>query len=167
MSLSLIAAIAENNCIGKGGELPWNIPEDMKHFKDVTTGHPVLMGRKTWESIPEKFRPLPKRKNIIITRQTDYAIPVDVKLYSSIEDAMNAHADEEIMVIGGAEIYKQTIDIADTLYITHVARTVDGDAFFPDIDDAVWKETERDDRDGFSFVTYKRSTEGSRRTTTI
>lgn len=156
MSLSLIAALASNNCIGKGGKLPWNIPEDMQHFKDVTMGHPVLMGRKTWESIPEKFRPLPKRKNLVITRDANYPVPNEVEVHTSITEALEHHPGEEIMVIGGADIYRQTLDVAETLYITHVYRSVDGDAFFPEIKPDVWKETEREEREGFAFVTYKK-----------
>ncbi len=154
MSLSLIAAIAENNCIGKSGGLPWYLPEDLAHFKKVTSGKTVLMGRKTWESLPEKFRPLPNRKNIVITRQSDYPVPADVECYGTIDEALTSHKDETIMVIGGAEIYKQTIDQANTLFITHIHKIIDGDAFFPEIKKNLWQETEREDRDGFSFVTY-------------
>lgn len=156
MSLSLIAGISQNNCIGLNGQLPWHIPEDLKHFREVTSGKTVLMGRKTWESLPEKFRPLPNRINIVITRQTDYSVPAGVEVYATIDEAVAAHPNEEIMVIGGAEIYKQTIDKAEKLYVTHVNQAVDGDAFFPTIDLTVWQENEREDRDGFSFVTYTR-----------
>lgn len=151
-----VVAIAENNCIGKDGTLPWHLPEDLKHFKKVTTGKIVLMGRKTWESLPEKFRPLPNRKNIVITRNESYAVPQDVNVYNTIDAALAAHTGEDIMIIGGGQIYAQTMDAADTLYITHVAQSVDGDAFFPEIDSAHWKEIERDDREGYSFVTYTR-----------
>ncbi len=154
--LSLIAAISKNNCIGKDNQVPWHIPEDLKHFKEVTTGKAVLMGRKTWESIPEKFRPLPKRKNIVITRQKDYPVPAGVELYQEIEAALTAHPNEEIMVIGGAEIYRQTIARADRLYITEVNQVADGDAFFPEIDTSVWKEVGRENHTGFSFVIYER-----------
>ncbi len=154
--LSLIAGISQNNCIGLNGQLPWHIPEDLKHFREITAGKTVLMGRKTWESLPEKFRPLPNRTNIIITRQTDYTVPTGVEVYATIGEATTKHPNEEIMVIGGAEIYKQTIEQANTLYITHINQTVVGDAFFPEIDLNVWKETERGDHEGFSFVTYTR-----------
>lgn len=153
--LSIIAGISQNNCIGLNGQLPWNIPEDLKHFREVTTGKTVLMGRKTWESLPEKFRPLPNRINLIITRQTDYVVPAGVEVYATIEEAVVKHP-EEIVVIGGAEIYKQTIMQADRLYITHINQTIAGDAFFPEIDMAVWQESARQDHDGFSFVTYTR-----------
>lgn len=155
--IALIAAISENNCIGKSGTLPWHIPEDLKRFKTITTGHTVLMGRKTWESIPEKFRPLPNRKNIVVTRNTDYAVPVGVVLYHSVEEVLK-HEKGDIMVIGGAEIYTQSITLADTLYITHIRTFIeDGTAFFPTIDAKIWKETEREDHEHFSFVTYTKN----------
>lgn len=156
MPLSLVAAVSKNNCIGINNKLPWHLPEDFKHFKEVTAGKIVLMGRKTWESLPEKSRPLPGRKNIVITRQQNYAVPGGVEVYPDIQTAISAHPNEEIMVIGGAEIYRQTMGIARTLYITHVDKIVEGDAFFPDIDSKVWQEITREDFNGFSFVTYKK-----------
>lgn len=152
--LAIIAAISENNCIGKDNALLWNIPEDMKNFKDITSGHIVLMGRNTWESIPEKFRPLPNRKNIVITRDENYLLPEDVEKYFSIGEALKKYKNENVFVIGGASIYKQTIDIADKLYITEVHKTFDGDVFFPEIDKNIWQEVEREDFDGFSFFQY-------------
>jgi dihydrofolate reductase len=154
--ITLIAAMSRNACIGKDGSLPWRIPEDMAHFKEITMGHPVLMGRKTWESIPEKFRPLPGRQNIVVTRQDTYTLPENVERASSVEEALLMHATEDIFVIGGAEVYRAAMDQADRLEITHVNQTVEGDAFFPDIDAAIWTEAAREDHDGFSFVTYER-----------
>ncbi len=154
--LALIAAIANNNCIGKGGKLPWHVPEDLAYFKKITKGTVVIMGRKTWESIPTAFRPLPHRTNVVLTSQEGYAVPKGVEVYQELAKALDAHRAENIMIIGGATIYNQTIDKADTLYITYIHETVHGDAFFPTIDPAVWRETDRDDRDGFSFVTYRR-----------
>lgn len=157
MSLSLIAAVSKNNCIGKNGELPWHIPEDMKHFKAVTKDKVVLMGRKTWESIPEKFRPLPKRKNVIITRKEDYRAPEDVDVFHSVKEALDSYKDQNIICIGGGEIYSLCMKDADRLYMTHIDKQVDAcDTFFPHIDTEIWKETEREDHDGFSFVTYER-----------
>ncbi len=154
--IQVIAAVSENNVIGRDGDLPWHLPEDLKRFKKLTTGHPVLMGRKTWESIPEKFRPLPGRTNILVTRQKEYDAPDGVKIYSDVNEALNAHSDEDLFVIGGGEIYRQTIDRADVIYLTRVHREIEGDSFFPEIDPSVWEETERDDRDDFSFLTYER-----------
>jgi len=152
--LSLIAAVAQNNCIGKKNDLPWNIPEDLKHFKDITSGHIVLMGRNTWESIPEKFRPLPNRKNIVITRDIKYMVPKGVEVYSSIDEALEKYKKQDLFIIGGASIYKQTIEKADKLFITEVHQFVDGDAFFPEIDKNIWQEVDRDNREYFSFVKY-------------
>ncbi|MFA7245120.1 MAG: dihydrofolate reductase [Candidatus Magasanikbacteria bacterium] len=152
--LSLIAAISENNCIGKNNALPWNIKEDMKHFKEITSGNIVLMGRNTWESIPERFRPLPNRKNIVITRDENYLLPENVEKYFSIEEALEKYKNENVFIIGGASIYKQTIDIADKLYITEVHKTFDGDVFFPEINKNIWKEVGREDFGEFSFVEY-------------
>lgn len=154
MSITLVAAIAQNNCIGENGKLPWNIKEDMEHFKNITMGHIVLMGRKTWESIPKKFRPLPQRKNIVITRQENYIVSEDVEVYSTLEAALEKYKDQNIMVIGGAEIYKQIFSKADVLEITHVHQPVEGDAFFPEIDKNIWQENKREDFEKFSFVTY-------------
>ncbi|MSU75227.1 MAG: dihydrofolate reductase [Candidatus Magasanikbacteria bacterium] len=156
MPLSLIAAIAKNNCIGKSNALPWYLPEDLKHFKKLTTGKIVLMGRKTWESIPEKFRPLPNRLNIVVTHQANIKFTPGVEVYHTIDDAMAAHLNDEIMVIGGGEIYRQTFERAATLYITEVHQNVDGDVFFPEIDKKIWRETERENHETFSFVTYER-----------
>lgn len=154
--ITLIAALSRNACIGANGSLPWRIPEDMAHFKELTMGHVVIMGRKTWESIPETFRPLPGRQNVVVTRQQTYPLPEGVERASSVEDALLMHATDDVFVIGGAEVYRASMDQADRLEITHVNKTVEGDAFFPDIDEKTWIETTREDHDGFSFVTYER-----------
>lgn len=155
MPLSLIAAVSENGVIGNKGALPWHFTEDMKRFKELTVGHVVMMGRKTWESLPEKFKPLPGRTNVVITRQQEYNVPAGVERYGSIDDALTVHPNDTVFVIGGAELYRHTIDRADTLYITEVHREVEGDAFFPAIDPSKWRETKREDRGEYSFVTYK------------
>jgi dihydrofolate reductase len=158
MPLSLIAAVARNRVIGKDGALPWYLPEDLKRFKQLTMGNVVVMGRKTWESIPKKFRPLPDRTNVVVTRQPDYPVPKDVERFASIDEALAAHRDDKLYVIGGAELYRQTIDRAEALEITELDRNAEGDVLFPVIDPLVWHETEREPRDGFSFVTYRRKT---------
>jgi dihydrofolate reductase len=115
------------------------------------------MGRKTWESLPEKFRPLPNRKNVIITRQTDYAVPAGVEVFNSLDEAYAAHSQDEVMVMGGAQIYAQALERARRLYVTHVEREVEEcAAFFPAIDPGVWLETNRESHPDFSFVTYER-----------
>jgi dihydrofolate reductase len=155
--ISLVAAVAQNNCIGKNGDLPWDIPADMKRMRALTLGKVLIMGRKTWESIPLHRRPLPMRTNVVISRNNAYKVPDGVEVYSSINAAIAAHPNEEIVGFGGTKIFADMIDMADTLEITHVHQTVDScDAFFPRIDPAVWAETWREDHDGFAFVTYKK-----------
>lgn len=157
MTISMIAAIAKNNCIGKNGKLPWNIPEDMKRFREITNNKPVIMGRKTWESIPERFRPLPNRTNIIVTRQNQYQVSNDVMVTNSLTEALQkTQTAAEVMIIGGSELYKEGIEQANKLYITHINQTVDGDVFFPTIDLTIWKETSRDQHADFTFSTYER-----------
>ncbi len=154
--VSIIAAIAKNNCIGKDGTLPWQLPEDLKRFRALTTGKVVIMGRKTWDSIPEKFRPLPNRTNVVITRQSDFAVPEGVTIFSSLEAALQKYAHEDVMIIGGSQIYAAAMPLAKTLYITHVDQEVDGDAFFPMIDTSIWKEIEHEKYPGYTFSTYAR-----------
>jgi len=157
MSISLVAAISQNSCIGKNGALPWDIPEDMKRVKELTVGRVVIMGRKTWESIPEKFRPLPKRTNVVITSQENYPLPDGVECFENVRHAIASHQGEDIVGFGGQRIFEDMIDLADTLEITHVHQTIDVcDAFFPPIDENVWQETARKDFNGFHFSTYSR-----------
>jgi dihydrofolate reductase len=137
--ISLIAAIGKNNELGKGNDLLWKLPIDQKFFRETTSGHPVIMGRKTFESLG---RPLPNRRNVIITRDKKYK-KAGVEITHSLEEALNLFKDskDEVFIIGGAEIYKQSMDIADRLYITHIqAEDKDADAFFPEIIPIVWNE---------------------------
>ncbi|TBR43524.1 type 3 dihydrofolate reductase [Marinomonas agarivorans] len=139
--LSLIVAMSENRVIGINNSLPWHLPNDLQYFKKVTMGKPIIMGRKTYESIG---RPLPGRRNIIITRQKDYAGQVKhdgIDVVSSLDAAIQLGEDiafveghEEVFVIGGADIYQQALSKADRLYITHVLAHVEGDAYFPEVD---------------------------------
>jgi len=155
--LALIAAVAKNNCIGINNQLPWNIPEDLKHFKEITKGKTVMMGRKTFESILSYLgKPLPGRKSIVISRNVDYKVPEGVEIFSNWEEAVKKHANEEVFVIGGASLYAQTINFADTLYITHVNKEVNGDSFFPLIDSKKWKVISEEKQNGFRFATYKK-----------
>lgn len=155
--VALIAALGTKNIIGNNNKLPWNIPEDLKHFKDLTNRHVVVMGRKTYESIlGYRGKPLPNRTNVVITKNTEFKAMEGVEIYHAFQDAFGAHANEDIFVIGGAEIYKQAIELADKLYITHVQGSYEGDAFFPTIDPALWKEISREPHEGYSFVEYVR-----------
>jgi dihydrofolate reductase len=154
--VTLIAAVAANRTIGKDGQLVWRNKEDMAHFKELTTGKVVIMGRKTWESIPPKFRPLPDRTNVVVTRNKHYVLPDNVMSAASVEEALYRYRMADIMVMGGAEIYAASIGKADCLELTEVAAELDGDTFFPEVDKAIWKETARIEKEGFAFVTYHR-----------
>jgi dihydrofolate reductase len=134
--VALIAALgAKTRAIGKNGRLLWHIPEDLKRFKALTSGHPVIMGRKTWESLPEKFRPLPNRTNIVVTRDPSYAAPgalVAASLDAALAAAASAPGSEEIFVIGGGELYTAALPFAYRLYLALVDSDAPGDAFFPE-----------------------------------
>lgn len=159
----VIAAVAEaNRVIGKAMDLPWHLPEDMKRFKRLTTGHPILMGRRTFESLLHQFGgPLKNRRNVVLTSQPDAVPPYpDVEAYPSIDAAMAAVADEAIVFIGGgAEIYEQFLPRADRLELTLVEGHYEGDTFFPPFEhlvSSVFEVRDVDERDGFRFVTYVR-----------
>lgn len=156
MTLTLIAAAAENNALGKDNDLVWHLPDDFKRFKQITSGHYIIMGRKTFESFP---KPLPNRTHVIITRQKDYKAEGCI-VVNSLDDAIAAcPKGEEIFVIGGGEIYKQSIDRADKIELTRVHTTVDADAFFPSIDNSKFKLVDeeyhpKDEKHKFDY-TYK------------
>jgi dihydrofolate reductase len=165
MVISLIVAISENNVIGKNNSLPWHLPADIKYFRDTTVGHCVIMGRKNYDSIPEKYRPLNGRTNIIVTRQKDFKAK-DCIVFNSIEHALNEAKkknETEVFIIGGADIYNQTIDVADKIYLTKIHHAFDGDTFFPKIDANRWKkmiqkDVQPDEKNKFpfSFCVYEK-----------
>jgi len=138
MRIAMIAAMANNRVIGKNNQMPWHLPADLKHFKKVTLGKPVIMGRKTYQSIGKA---LPGRRNIVISRQNE-AQSTDAEWVQSLEQALALlQHDAEVMIIGGAEIYRQVLPLADTLYITDIELDVEGDAYFPDYQMAArWQE---------------------------
>jgi dihydrofolate reductase len=141
--ISLIAAMARNRVIGRDGDLPWRLPEDLRHFRALTIGKPVIMGRKTCESLG---RALPQRRNLVVTRQKDYKAAEGFTVCTSLEEALAACADApEIMVIGGAEIYAQALARADRIYLTVIDHDFEGDAVFPVLGDE-WQEVEREER---------------------
>jgi dihydrofolate reductase len=158
---TLIVAVAENNAIGKDNKLIWHLSKDLKRFKALTSGHHIIMGRKTFESFP---KPLPNRTHVVITRQKDYQVPDGIIVVNSLEAAMAAStADTQPFIIGGAQIYEQALAIADTIELTRVHHDFEADAFFPDLDPTVWKEVHNEfhTKDAnhayeFSFITYKR-----------
>jgi len=137
-TLSIIVAAAENNAIGKDNQLLWHLPADLKHFKALTTGHTIIMGRKTFDSIG---KPLPHRRSIVISRDRELKIE-GAEVVNTLNDALERGANEsEIFVIGGAEVYRLVMPFADKIYMTRVHQTMDGDAFFPEIDSEIWLET--------------------------
>jgi dihydrofolate reductase len=140
--LTIIAAIGENNALGKNNQLIWHLPADLKRFKKVTTGHHIIMGRKTFESLG---KPLPNRTTIIVTRDKNYTAEGCLVVNSLSDAVKTASSDENPFILGGAEIYKQSLEIADILDLTFVHHTFDADVFFPEIDKTIWKETFRED----------------------
>ena len=157
--LHVIAAVASNGVIGSAGKLPWHLPEDLKHFKALTSGHPVIMGRRTWESLG---RPLPERENIVVTRNRNYEAP-GASVASSLGAALALCADAPVaFVIGGAELYAEALESADVLWLTEVQRSFDGDTRFPEFDRTRWREVERRPHTAagglrFDFVRYERA----------
>lgn len=155
MPVTLIVAQASNRCIGKDGGLPWHIPEDLKHFRQCTMGKTVLMGRKTWESLPEKYRPLPGRKNVVITRDASFKAEGAI-LFHDLEEALKTLKDDDIWVIGGAEIFKYCLPFAQKIELTQIDIPYDGDTFFPEISPQAWGSTKEEKHDGYSFISYSR-----------
>ena len=165
MVLSLIAAVSENNVIGRNNELPWHLPADMKFFKDKTMGHCVVMGRKNFDSIPDKYRPLSGRTNIVITRNTHIHFDGAVKAHSLHEAIQIAKEknESECFIIGGGEIFKHAIDVGDRIYLTRIHHHFEGDVHFPEVDQKKWKqvsiqEFQPDEKNkyGFSIITLDR-----------
>ncbi|GCC51933.1 dihydrofolate reductase [Chryseotalea sanaruensis] len=165
MTISLIAALAKNRIIGKDNDLPWHLPDDMKFFMQSTKGHCVIMGRKNYDSLPPKYRPLANRTNIVVTRQKDFKAE-GCHVVHSLEDALafaKQQHETEVFVIGGAEIYKQALPHADLLYLTEIDANIEGDTYFPSVDHSKFKEQSRvahaaDAKHAFAFdfVLYKR-----------
>ena len=167
MEVSLIVAVAENGVIGKDNDLIWHLPKDMKFFKETTLGHHVIMGRKNFESIPEKYRPLPNRTNVVITRQADYKAEGCVVI-NSVEEALEIakqNGDKEPFIIGGGQIYKIALEqnLVDKIYLTKVHHTFDGDTFFPKLNNE-WKEINKkvnkaDEKHAYDydFITLERN----------
>ncbi|PPG25878.1 dihydrofolate reductase [Pseudoclavibacter sp. RFBG4] len=177
MSVGLVWAQARGGVIGAEGGIPWHVPEDLAHFKAVTLKHPVIMGRKTWDSLPERFRPLPGRRNIVVTRQADWAAE-GAERAGSLEEALtlagtgtdadadaNANADADVWVMGGGELYREAIARADRLEVTEIDLDVPGDAYAPDWSGEEWSVDAREPSEGwltsrtgirYSFVSLSR-----------
>ena len=160
-TLTVIAAVASNGVIGSANRLPWQLPEDLRHFKELTSGHAVIMGRKTWESLPPNFRPLPNRTNIVVTRDAAYRA-AGAAVAASLPAAIAAAGAGHAFVIGGAELYAQALPLADRLELTEIDASFAGDAFFPDFDRGAWHELARERHRSasgldYAFVTYRRN----------
>ena len=160
--LTLIAAVARNGVIGRDGAIPWHLPGDLPRFKRITLGHPVIMGRKTWESLG---RPLPGRRNLVISRTPGLNLS-GAEVFRSLQEALAAcTVQEEIFVIGGTEAYREALPLAQRLLLTEIDADIDGDAFFPPLDRTQWRETARelhvatvDNPLAFAYVDYTKST---------
>ena len=158
--IHMIFARAANGVIGRNNAMPWHLPEDMARFKRLTTGRPVIMGRKTWDSLSPKFRPLPGRTNVVITRQPEWK-EAGAQTAASLADALaQCAAAEEVWIMGGAQIYEQAVPLADCIEVTEIAQDFEGDAYAPQLGPE-WRETAREDHVSvngmkFSFVTYEK-----------
>lgn len=157
----IIVAISQNGVIGRDGRLPWHLPSDLKHFKKTTMNYPIIMGRKTFESIG---RPLPGRKNIVLSRNSSLSLP-GCAVVHSIEEALGlCREDDKVFIIGGADVFNDCLPITDTIIVTALEREVDGDVYFPEIDPAVFKQTEattHDLEEPYSILRYERIAAGS------
>jgi dihydrofolate reductase len=155
--ISIIAAVADNNVVWVNNKLPWDLPEDLKHFQVTTKGKPVLMGDRTFESIVSILgKPLPGRKNIVVTLNKDFKVPEGVELSFDLFGVLEKYKNEDLFVIGGPTIWKLSLSKVDRLYITHVHKSPQGDAFFPEVNWSEWKKVSSDPREGIEFAVYDR-----------
>lgn len=164
MILSAIAAQAQNRVIGKNNQLPWDIPGDLKYFKEKTKGHVIIMGRKTFESFGGRL--LPNRKHIVLTQQKNYSVPAGVECYGDLQEALDYVEEnllvqwpKEVFIIGGAEIYARSLSVLDRIYLTEIEKSFEGDTYFPLFDKEIFKEVSRQRHDfdpPYSFVIYER-----------
>ncbi len=158
--VSIVVAHSANRVIGRDGGLPWRLPSDMRRFRELTRGHTVVMGRRTYESLPDAFRPLPERRNIVLSAQPGYAAP-GAEVFATLELALQA-CDGECFVIGGEAAYREALPRCERLYATEIEVELDGDAFFPTVDAAEWRcvddgEQQVENDLGFAFRTYERA----------
>jgi dihydrofolate reductase len=155
----IIAALSENRVIGKDGAIPWSVREDMRRFRELTTGFPCIMGRKTWESLPKK--PLPGRLNIVISKTLTPDASGDASgetlVFPSLDEALkHCRGHEKVFICGGASLYREALPLAERMEITMIHKTFEGDVFFPEIDSEIWTENTVLEKDGFSFVSFVR-----------
>lgn len=157
--IELVVAYSANRVIGRDGGLPWDLPTDMRHFRELTTGHTVLMGRRTYASIPERFRPLPQRRNLVLSRDPAYMVE-GAEVFATLHEALAA-CGEDAFVIGGGATYAETLDLADRIHATELEEVVEGDTVFPPLNPAEWRVAhtgERVTENGHAFTirTYER-----------
>lgn len=161
MRVSLVAAVARGRVIGRDNGIPWRIPEDMARFRELTTGHPVVMGRLTWDSLPARFRPLPRRRNVVVTRNPAWCGD-GAERTGSFEEALQLlEGSPQVFVVGGGQVYAAALPVADELLLTEIDVKVDGDTLFPPVDDGVFEEVSREPHVSasgiaFAFVRYVR-----------
>lgn len=169
MKVSIIVAIANENVIGKDNDLVWHLPKDMKFFMDTTLHHYVIMGRKNYESIPEKYRPLKNRTNVVVTRNKDFQAPDCVVVNSILEgiDVAKANGDQECFIIGGGQIYTESLamNLVDKMYITHIDEEFEGDTFFPGFNKEDWNlrvlmEHQKDEKNTHNFIVVEYTKKG-------
>ncbi len=154
MNICAIAAVSENNVIGKDGSLPWDLPGDLEHFRSTTTGHSMIMGRKTFDSFP---KPLPNRKHIVLTRSNKLNNSNEQVVYvNSVEEALDEVKDDKVFIIGGQSIYELFFDRLDTMILTHVHKKYDGDTYFPIFDENNWEKTIIDETNKFTIIKYNK-----------
>jgi dihydrofolate reductase len=158
--IAIVVAHSDNGCIGRDGDLPWRLPSDLKRFRELTVGSAVVMGRKTYESLPPRFRPLPERRNLVLSTDPSYRAE-GAEVFGALDAALDA-SGERCFVIGGGETYRQALPLATRVYATRVEGAVDGDAFFPALPEDEWRLVERDgpyeeNDHRFAFETYDRA----------
>ena len=162
MKVALVAAVARGGVIGRANTIPWRLPEDLVRFRELTTGHPVVMGRRTWDSLHERFRPLPGRRNIVVSRNPDWSAH-GAERAGSLDQALELAAPaERVFVVGGGQLYAEALPLADDLYLTEIEVEVDGDTYFPGWERTAFDEVSREEAvsaDGipYAFVTYRRA----------
>jgi len=153
MTITVLAAVGVNLVIGRAGDTPWHLPQDLAHFKAVTMGHTMLMGRKTYDSIGHA---LPGRRTIVITHQLGWHAP-SVEVAHSLPEALALAGPADVFVVGGSDVYRQAMPFADQMLLTEIEQSPEGDVFFPVVEPSDWREIARERHDGFSFVTYERT----------
>lgn len=158
--IALVVAYASNGVIGRDGKLPWRLPSDMRHFRELTEGAAVLMGRRTWESLPDAFRPLPNRRNLVLSGDPGYEAP-GAEVFAGLEAALDACA-RECFAIGGAQTYAEALPLAERVHATEIEMAIDGDTYFPPLAPGEWRRVQRGERleengHGFRFCVYERA----------